>query len=88
MEYYFHDRGWRLVARRRGRTMTKHSARSPEANVDQPADDTELPLADVSSEPLEYVRRRDDPVLAHSLRRILDEIEHGQEATAGFQSSI
>ncbi|MEV4515772.1 FxSxx-COOH cyclophane-containing RiPP peptide [Dactylosporangium sp. NPDC049525] len=56
--------------------------------MDQPADDTESPLADISSEPLDVIRRLDDAVLAHSLRRILDEIEHGQETTAGFQSSI
>jgi len=45
-------------------------------------------FAHVADMPLVSLAQLDDSVLAHSLRRLRYEIEHPEEAVAGFQNRI
>ena len=46
----------------------------------------ETRFAQVADMPLASLAQLDDSVLAHSVRRLRNEIEHPEEAIAGFQN--
>jgi FXSXX-COOH protein len=56
--------------------------------MDRSHEDHGSDLVDVSNIRLSDLRGLEDSALAHSLRRIFDEIDRSQGAVAGWQSAI
>lgn len=56
--------------------------------MDDVPDDVVSDLIDLTELDLGDLDALDNPVLAGALRKIHDEIEHPEEAVAGFQSSL
>jgi FXSXX-COOH protein len=55
--------------------------------MDQP-DDEGFDLIDLNGVSIADVMQLEPTVLAHSLHRILEEVDHPQDAVAGWQSAL
>jgi FXSXX-COOH protein len=56
--------------------------------MDANADETQFDLVDLNGLSLADLRGLDGSALAHSLHRILDDIDRPQDAVAGWNSAI
>jgi FXSXX-COOH protein len=56
--------------------------------MDRPTEDDGFDLVDLTGVGLDELMQLEPSVLAHSMRRILEDIDHPQDAVAGWQSAL